>query len=193
MHQLVEVEYPSFVTVGKPTYVQMLKYDEERENAARQVRVQKCQQRILKHTGFRWIAEALAGGDLSELDPNGFKGILTSSRAVEAKYTLNDFTERVKRKVKENQPILVGHNLFADLVYFINCFFEPLPEKVEDFMAIAHKLFPVVMDTKYMATYDCGSINPKSSLEEINDDLLEIAKPKIGVNHASSSFLSSSC
>lgn len=97
---------------------------------------------------------------------------------MEAKYPLNEFTERLKQKLRDNPPILVGHNLFMDLVNFIGCFFGPLPDSVEDFKVMAHELFPTVVDTKYMATYDCGSINPRSSLVDINNDLLQIATPK---------------
>ena len=176
----MEVEFPSFVSIGKPNFVQVLKYDKEREDAVRQDRIKKVQQRLLKHTGFRWVFEALAGGDLSELEPTEFQNIIISSAAVEAKYPLKEFTERLKQSVKEHQPVLVGHNLFADLVNFCNCFVGPLPDSVEDFAAMAHQLFPVVVDTKYLATHDCGSINPKSSLEEINNDLLKIGRPKIG-------------
>ncbi|PYI04357.1 CAF1 family ribonuclease [Aspergillus sclerotiicarbonarius CBS 121057] len=180
IHQLIEVEYPNLVTVSRPTFIQIIDYDEEREKAVRDQRVKWVQERIWKHTGFRWVAEALAGGDLTNLEPFCFINLMSSSN--NPQISLKDFSDGVKQRLRDNRPVLVGHNLFTDLIYFYRCFFGPLPDRVEDFQALAHKLFPVLMDTKYMATHDCGSINPKSSLQEINDSLAEIPTPTIRVH-----------
>lgn len=163
------------VTISRQSFIQIVAYDEIREKAVRDQRYRHTQERIWKQTGFRWIAEALAGGDLSNLDPGYFRSIVVTG----ARDGLNKFADRLKQQVKSNRPLLVGHNLFTDLVYFCRCFFGPLPDKVEDFQAMAQSLFPALIDTKYMATHDCGSINPTSSLTEINDSLAQIALPRI--------------
>ncbi|KAI9930470.1 hypothetical protein MW887_011224 [Aspergillus wentii] len=183
VHQLIEAEYPSLVTIGKPTFVQIINYNEEREKAIKEQQLKRTQERIWRQTGFRWIAEALAGGNLSNLDAGYFTGILSSSIAVKSKHSLREFSEKLKEALKSHRPVLVGHNLFTDLVYFCRCFLGPLPDRVEDFQAMAHELFPMLMDTKYMATHDCGSINPRSSLQEINDSLVQQATPRINVHH----------
>ncbi|KAL2864456.1 ribonuclease H-like domain-containing protein [Aspergillus lucknowensis] len=182
VHQVVEVEYPSLVTIGRPTFVQIISYDEDREKAVRDKRVQWVRERIWKETGFRWVAEALAGGDLSRLNPHYFSGIkANSSRGEQAKSAVN-FADDFKERLKAHRPVLVGHNLFMDLVYFFRCFFGPLPERLDDFQSMVHEHFPVLIDTKYLATHDCGSINPTSSLQEINDSLLQTPTPVISIH-----------
>lgn len=175
---MIEVEYPSLVTVSKQTFIQIIAYDEDREKAVRDQRHRRTQERIWGQVGFRWIAEALAGGDLSNLNPGCFRTTLDSP-AINSKDDLEAAVTQLKQQVRSNRPVLVGHNLFTDVIYFCRCFFGPLPDKVEDFQAMVHGLFPVLMDTKYMATHDCGSINPTSSLTEINDSLAQMTLPRI--------------
>ncbi|PKX99583.1 CAF1 family ribonuclease [Aspergillus novofumigatus IBT 16806] len=188
VHQLIEVEYPSLVTISRPDFIQIIDYNEERERSVREQRVTRVRERAWKQTGFRWVAEALAGGDLTNLDSGYLIGIMASSAAVESKYPLNEFSDKLKQRLKEHRPVLVGHNLFSDLIYFCRCFFGPLPSKVEEFQSMAHELFPVLMDTKYMATHNCGSINPRSSLSELNENLAKKAIPKISIHPQHSKY-----
>lgn len=188
VHQLIEVEYPSLVAISRPDFIQIIDYNEERERSVREQRVKKIQERTWKQTGFRWVAEALAGGDLTNLHSGYFIGIMASSAAVEPKYPLNEFSDKLKQRLKEHRPVLVGHNIFSDLIYFCRCFFGPLPSKVEEFQSMAHELFPVLMDTKYMATHNCGSINPRSSLSELNENLAKKAIPKISIHPQHSKY-----
>ncbi|OJJ88427.1 uncharacterized protein ASPGLDRAFT_63316 [Aspergillus glaucus CBS 516.65] len=187
VHQLIEAEFPSLVTVGKPAFIQILEFDEAREKAVREQRMRYQEERMMKQTGFRWIAEALAGGDLSNLDQGCFMGVMANSPAG-AGLSLKEFANRLKERLRTHRPVIVGHNLFTDLIYFYRCFFGPLPDRVEDFQAAAHEMFPVLMDTKYMATHDCGSINPISSLSEINDSLLKTSIPKMTVHPQHSKY-----
>ncbi|KAL4931915.1 ribonuclease H-like domain-containing protein [Aspergillus undulatus] len=183
VHQLVEVEYPGFVTIGRPSFVQIVDYDEERENTVRDKRIQRVRELAWKEAGFRWVAEALAGGDLSNLSPNYFPGFRANKAPAEQGETLHDFVDDFKERLKAQRPVLVGHNLFTDLIYFFRCFFSPLPERVEDFQSMVHEHFPVLIDTKYLATHDCGSMNPTSSLQEINGNLLQLPKPEMSIHH----------
>lgn len=182
IHQLVEAEYPDFVTIGRPTFVQIIDYDEKRETAVRDQRVQWVRDRACNKTGFGWVAEALVGGDLSKLSPGYFHGVRANAAPTEQGETLNEFVYEFKERLKAHRPVLIGHNLFNDLVYFFRCFFGPLPDRVEDFQSMVHDHFPVLVDTKYLATHDCGSINPISSLSEINDSLLKIPKPEMSAS-----------
>ncbi|THC97826.1 hypothetical protein EYZ11_002679 [Aspergillus tanneri] len=164
VHQVIEVEYPSLVTISQPAFIQIINYDEAREKAVQDQRIKRARERVSKQIGFRWVAEALAGGDLSHLDPYCFRSIMSRSTAVEPQASLWEFSDKLKRKLQSHRPILVGHNIFIDLIYFCRCFFGPLPDRMEDFQTMAHSMFPVLVDTKYMATHECGSINPRSSL-----------------------------
>jgi poly(A)-specific ribonuclease len=130
--------------------------------------------------GFRWIAEALTGGDLSKLDPKNFSHLVGEPKGITKERALKGFTETFRQQLKRCRPVLVGHNLFIDLIYFCECFFGNLPERVEDFVDFVHELFPLLIDTKYMATHECGSINPSSSLAELHDTLKAKTKPDIG-------------
>lgn len=170
------------MTISKPAFIQIVHFDEEREKVIREQRLTMAKEKMWKQTGFRWIAEALAGGDLSNLDKGYFNLIVNTSLTVGPGFPLEELSEKLKERLKFRRPVLVGHNLFTDLIYFCRCLFGPLPDFVEDFQAMAHDMFPVLMDTKYMATHDCGSINPISSLPEINASLLQIATPRVGAS-----------
>ena len=50
----------------------------------------------------------------------------------------------------------------------------------EDRAAADHVQSFRVIDTKYLATHECGSINPKSSLDEIEEELRQQPLPVIG-------------
>lgn len=183
VYQLLETEYPSLVAVNKPLFIQLIVKDAAHQEEVKESRLLKTRQRIWKQTGFRWVAEALVGGDLFNLEPDCFVCITSSSTAIKTKCSVSEFADRLKRQLKSHRPVLVGHNLFTDLVYFCQCFFGPLPDRVECFQALVRSLFPVVMDTKYMATHDCGSINPSSSLSEINAALSNTKIPTTSKYH----------
>ncbi|KAI0476745.1 CAF1-domain-containing protein [Xylaria cf. heliscus] len=51
---------------------------------------------------------------------------------------------------KAKSPIIVGHNLFHDLAFIYRTFFGRLPETLDEFLAAIHKLFPRIIDSKYM-------------------------------------------
>lgn len=161
-----------------PTYIQI----EQRNGGVMEyeARIRESNFRIRKHVGFRWIAEALAGGDLSALEPSTFECFLGDVQ--HPSITAKSLSERLKRRLKENRPILVGHNCFTDMVFFYKCFLGPLPNKVEDFISLIHQTFPLMMDTKYLATQDFDAMNPSSSLEELNKTLAKIKTPNIGMS-----------
>ena len=74
--------------------------------------------------------------------------------------------------LEQKKTMLVGHNLFLDLVYFYKCFFGPLPKDVKDFIPLLQTMFPVIFDTKYLAD-DLNNNSPtyKSSLEDIVQEM----------------------
>lgn len=186
VHQLVRAEYPELVTISRPQTIKIVRYDEARENELRRKRKQKVREQINKQTGFRWIVEAMTGADLHQLDLRSFAFDPTTG---EAKFVdLDDLSARFNRAkilLKNRHPVLVGHNLFTDLIYFYKCFIGQLPETVEGFQQNVHGLFPVIIDTKYMATHNCGDINPASSLEQIEERLRTRVSPAIGSYSAS--------
>ena len=56
----------------------------------------------------------------------------------------------------ESRKPLVGHNLFADLLFTLRWFDAPLPDTYQAFRQHLHQLFPCIYDTKYID--GCGAI-----------------------------------
>lgn len=111
------------------------------------------------------------GGDLKAIESYN-----TEEDSAQEKY------EGLFDRLKSKKTILVGHNIFTDLIYFYSSFLGQLPNKVEDFEHRIHELFPTIIDTKYLATQHIA--NPalsRSSLEELDEDLTKsIPAPVIG-------------
>ena len=106
-------------------------------------------------------------GDLTGLDPSIFLPFMEGQQEDVIQWVIN-----LKASLKEKSTFLIWHNIFTDLMYFHKCFFGNLPDKVEDFQRVIHELFPLVIDTKYLATHNRN--NPSmanSSLEQLKADL----------------------
>jgi poly(A)-specific ribonuclease len=173
VHQLVRNEYPLLVSIGRPTFIQIIAYDKYREESFQKEKIKRVQERVSRQTGFRWVVEGMVGGNLSNIDR-----VMSSSAAVDGEALVKSSGD-LQTRLKSTRPVLVGHNLFTDLVNFYQCFIGNLPDRIEEFQEVIHALFPVVIDTKYMATCNSGSAQPSSSLTEINEDLMGMKNPKI--------------
>jgi hypothetical protein len=138
----------------------------------------RVEKRLLDLRGFRWVIEALTGGDLSQLTHQVFQplvGVIGEEDDAVAywKRTHNQL------KSKNGRIPLVGHNLFMDVVYLWQCFYGGLPDRVEEFATLLHEKFPMLIDTKYIFTHDCGDMNPVASLDDIAKACENITKPEI--------------
>ncbi|KAI9678937.1 MAG: hypothetical protein M1829_001922 [Trizodia sp. TS-e1964] len=171
VHQLVRGEFPSLVTISRPGFIQVVPYDKDREDMLAAKKLKQIEENIGRQVGFRWVIESMVGGSIEGIDPKWFARKLSGEpKFVNQKQVNQEFID-LKENLARKQTVLVGHNIFMDLVYFYATFIGKLPEDVEDFKKEIRKLFPLVIDTKYLATHECGSINPKSSLEEIEKEL----------------------
>ncbi|PGH35553.1 hypothetical protein GX50_01655 [[Emmonsia] crescens] len=188
VHQLVRTEYPSLVSISRQTFVQIIPYNKQREDYLRIDKSRALRERVVQQTGFRWIVEGMVGGDLSAMDPRVFLGCISNSAPVDAKALLS-YSDDLQSKLKSRQSVLVGHNLFTDLINFYKCFIGDLPDRIEDFQEAIHALFPFVIDTKYMATHNCSSVTPSSSLVEIYDNLAQRKIPKISLDTEHDKYL----
>lgn len=74
---------------------------------------------------------------------------------------------KVTKILKEKQHVIVGHNLFTDLCFLYKTFIGDLPAGVGDFQSQIHSLFPFVIDTKYLATYNSDAMKPRVNLKEL--------------------------
>jgi poly(A)-specific ribonuclease len=75
--------------------------------------------------------------------------------------------------------LIVGHNLFMDLGFLYKTFIGPLPKNVQDFCKKINELFPMVVDTKYMATMNTGPMGPRHNLKELLTPFQKIHTPLI--------------
>jgi poly(A)-specific ribonuclease len=180
VHQLVRSEFPDCVSIAKSDCIIVKDFDPIREadNAARQKRY--ARERIAKGTGFRWIFEALAHGDMSTIDPFYFAHDANGSVIAADIDNLKDRFDRAAQRLKDQQPVLVGHNMFTDLVYLYQCFVGKLPDTLSEFCTEIHRLFPKIVDTKYLATFAGGDLNASPTLEEIAEGIKMQKLPEMG-------------
>ncbi|KAG1458204.1 hypothetical protein G6F46_003316 [Rhizopus delemar] len=52
--------------------------------------------------------------------------------------------------ISESKKMVVGHNMLLDICHVIGQFVQPLPDTLAEFKVLTHKLFPNLIDTKYM-------------------------------------------
>ncbi|KAI9824503.1 MAG: hypothetical protein M1819_000858 [Sarea resinae] len=191
IHQLVRAEYPNLVTIGKSQFIQIVNFDQKREDSIKRDRISRLNEQISRQTGFRWLVEAMIGGDLSGLNNRPVTRSRTGPPDYAAREAWNRAFEKLQVELKQRRTILVGHNLFTDLVNFYRCFLGDLPDDVRDFQRIIHKLFPLIIDTKYLATHEeTGSIIQRSSLQEIEEVLRKQEYPVIETYHENIKYLS---
>ncbi len=95
-----------------------------------------------------------------------------------------------KLKIKR-EAVVVGHNLFTDLVCLYKTFVGPLPERVEEFQERIHNLFPVVFDTKYLATegHDSMSTVMRQNLGELLESFKNISVPLVLLHEEHMSYI----
>lgn len=181
IHQLIRAEYPDLVTFGREKYMQVIYLNEEREKEVLRKKKHGVKEQIKRQTGFQWIVDAMLGKTLHRLDVSTFAYHDNGAPKAVNPSGLQSRFELIKEILKTKRPVLVGHNCFLDFVYFYHSFIGPLPDTIEEFEAALHSHFPVVIDTKYMATHNCGGLNPTSSLSEIENKLLLQDKPNISM------------
>ncbi|KAL8906037.1 MAG: hypothetical protein Q9207_002267 [Kuettlingeria erythrocarpa] len=175
VHQYIKTEHPDLVTITRQGFMQIVAYDKEQEDANQRYRNRVFDEKIVKQVGLRWIVEAICGGDLSAINPYNFHTTVKSRQEKAAA----DFI-RIREQLMGNSTVLVGHNLFLDLIYFHACFFGPLPDKVEDFQRAIHDLFPRIIDTKYLATHNISDpVLADSSLEKLDERLSKQEEPSL--------------
>jgi poly(A)-specific ribonuclease len=185
VYQLIHTEYRGVLqATPRPGYIQLTRYDKVKETDRRGNYNYRVQQRINRQTGVRWLIEAMIRGSLESLsciDCASKSGTDAENAAANAK--IEKRLEKVKAAIKNKCTVLVGHNIFTDLVYLYHCFIGALPATIEGFQTTIHAHFPFIVDTKYMATYRCGAGSIKSSLLEVHERLKIVEKPSISISH----------
>lgn len=77
------------------------------------------------------------------------------------------FTQVVKM-IAQSGKLVVGHNMFLDLIHVVEQFLCPLPEQFDEFKATISAVFPRLVDTKVMAnTPPFRDLIPSSVLADL--------------------------
>ncbi|CBX97307.1 similar to CAF1 family ribonuclease [Plenodomus lingam JN3] len=177
VHQLVRAEFPDQVSIGRHDCIRIIDHDVEREADNVRRMKSRVKEQIIRQTGFRWIFEALVkGGDIDRAEPLYLSR--TSSLTADVS-GLKDRYDRAVERLKTRQPVLVGHNMFTDIVYLYRTFVGELPDTLQGFREVIHELFPKIVDTKYLATYTEGDLNASPTLQEIAQGLSHQYLPEI--------------
>ena len=75
---------------------------------------------------------------------------------------------QIVKMISQSGKLVVGHNMFLDLLHIIDQFLRPLPELFEDFKATVSAVFPRLIDTKVMAnTQPFRDLIPSSVLADL--------------------------
>lgn len=206
VHQLVRAEFPDVVSLSKQDFVQLVPFDQKREDAQLQRKIAWFENNLVRQVGMRWLAEAMCPDVDQVLPKESVPPFASSNLAVLATstYPPMDMTDEEReahilrfaelcKTLKDKRTVLVGHNLFLDLIYFYTFFFGPLPDRVEGFQKTIAQLFPLVFDTKYLADkINDNSPLYKSSLQEIDQELSKLPVPIIETPLGHSKYLSDS-
>lgn len=180
LFQLVANEFPGYRARPRNHnhFMQIVKGDPREELAFSRAKLAAFECAVKKQIGLRWIFEALVGGEL-DIDPMLFA---VDDQGQPMLVDVEDITCQLKglqTAFKSKPPVLVGHNLFTDLAFLHALFVGPLPDSVVEFQQKLHNLFPVIVDTKFMATVEYTSINTISSLDEVYRKSEKQVKPII--------------
>lgn len=184
-HQVVRNEYPKLKTQGMGQFVQVTNPTAEQQANEQDLKAQIREREVANAIGFRWILEAIMGGDISALPHHYVRSAFEEGKAPK---DCNAFIRDLQTQLASQTRTIVGHNCMTDIVNMYRCFFGDLPEQVEEFASKIHTLFPMILDTKYLATL--GSTKwANTSLRSVEEELNSEAKPQIHLPHAFDRYL----
>jgi poly(A)-specific ribonuclease len=179
VHQLVRAEFPELVSIGRSECVRIVDFDPVREADNNRRIKNRVKEQVARQTGFRWVFEALTSGDVESADPlyalRNYGGVVMTADS----HDVRDRYERSIERLKKRKPVLVGHNMFTDIVYLYRTFVGELPDTLQGFRDVIHKEFPKIIDTKYLATHAEGDLNASPTLQEIAEGLSDQPLPAI--------------
>ncbi|KAH7344345.1 ribonuclease H-like domain-containing protein [Pyrenochaeta sp. MPI-SDFR-AT-0127] len=184
VHQLVRAEFPDLVSMGRADCVRIIDFNPLREAENTRRAKNRVKEQIIRQTGFRWVFEALVhGGHVDLADPLCLTRSHPGMSMTADSHDIKDRYDRATERLKVKTPVLVGHNMFTDIVYLYRTFVGELPETLEGFQNEIHSLFPKIIDTKYLATHAEGDLNASPTLQEIAEGISGQSLPSI-ITHA---------
>ncbi|KIX04539.1 uncharacterized protein Z518_05409 [Rhinocladiella mackenziei CBS 650.93] len=175
IHQIVRNEYPSLRTQGMGHFVQITSPTVEQQANQKEIQEQMLEREVGKAVGFRWIVEAIIGGDISTMPHYYVRAGFPEGKAPK---DIQNFLDQLQTRLRSQTRALVGHNCMTDVMNLYRCFFGDLPDRLEDFRTRLHELFPIILDTKYIAGLESKGRND-TSLRQVEIDLYSEGMPKI--------------
>jgi len=127
VHQLVRAEYPELVSMGRSDCVRIIDFDPLREADNNRRIKSRVKEQINRQSGFRWVFEALAQGNLTHAEPLYVAGNMGGAIMTADSHDVRDRYDRAVERLRTRQPVLVGHNMFTDIVYLYRTFVGELP------------------------------------------------------------------
>ena len=181
VHQLLRAEHPELTLIPQPGFIQIKYIDQNLEDKILKARLEAFHERVKRQIGIRWFVEAMVGGNLKGIDATTLVRPNTDGKLgwFDKRRTLEEF-DTLRRCVEKHRTVLVGHNMFMDLINFYRCFVGTLPENLQEFKSEIHALFPFIIDTKYLATHFNNDGDVRSRLEQPDADLVGMPVPVLG-------------
>lgn len=86
------------------------------------------------------------------------------------------------KEISSSKKLIVGHNCLLDLMYLITQCFEDLPSDYNEFKNLTHRIFPNVIDTKFIGSSEkFKEMFPSTVLNQLHQRLTEAPFEKIDV------------
>lgn len=177
-------DYRGYQPSFEATFMTIEKINVEKEEKIAAGRKGVYEVALKKEIGFRYIIEALStGGDITKIPTSMF--IVShdgeSSVWLDAGKIERDLAD-IQKKLEKKLRTIIGHNMFMDMAFVYQAFIGELPESVVDFQSEIHRLFPRVIDTKFIATSaGHAGFQDSSSLSELHNKYKDKSTPVIEV------------
>ena len=86
------------------------------------------------------------------------------------------------KEISKSKKLIVGHNCLLDLMFLMTQCFEDLPSDYNQFKALTHRIFPNIIDTKFMGTSkELKEIFSSTVLNQLYQRLTESPFEKVDV------------
>ena len=180
-HQIIRKDYPHLKTLGRDGFVRITIRNEKEDAEEKLWQDRYREQDVIQSIEFRWLIEALCGGDISKIPERCFLAAMPGDvkpNDDDVPYKL--FVDDLQHKLSTRRRVLFGHNCFTDMAMLYACFIGDLPEKIEGFQELIHGIFPAVVDTKYLASL-VRQLRFNSNLEALEKELRAEEVPIIEV------------
>ena len=185
---MIRAEHPGLLSKPLAGFIQIQVLDPEREEKILKARLERLYERLGRQIGIRWFVEGMVGGSLKRIDPLLFVPNVDGRPMWYDKKKVEEDFAALRHRVTKHRTVLVGHNLFTDLIYFYRTFFGTLPSNICEFKTRIHELFPMVIDTKYLATHFNKQDSNESRLEHLDGQMSKQSEPVIGKLRLSEDF-----